>query len=74
MTGPPGTVGPNSSGAISVGVNISGLSAGTYNGEITITDNSGISEVIAVTLEITAPPGYVLTVTPQILRLHIQDW
>jgi len=68
VTGSPVTVVPNSSGAISVGVNISGLSAATYNGEITITANSGAMEVIPVTLEITAPPEIpVLTVTPQTL-------
>jgi len=64
LTGSPVTVGPNSSGAISVGVNISGLSAATYNGEITITADSGAREVIPVRLVITAPLLASFTVTP----------
>lgn len=63
-----GTVYPNSSTTISVGVNISGLSAATYNRKITITANSCAKEIIPVTLEVTAPPTPpVLTVTPQAL-------
>lgn len=69
INGPTGTVEPGGTEILSIGVDISGLSAGTYSGEITITDNSGISEVIAVTLEITAPPEPpLLTVTPQTLN------
>ncbi len=48
----------------SVGVNISGLSAATYNGKITITANSGAKEVIPVTLVITEPLLVSFTVTP----------
>jgi len=59
-----GTVGPNSFATISVGVNISGLSAATYTGEITITANSGAKEVIPVTLVITEPLLVSFTVTP----------
>jgi hypothetical protein len=63
-----GTVSPGSPGTITAGVTISGLSTGTYHGEITITASSGASEVIAVTLEVTAPPvSPVLSVTPQTL-------
>ena len=68
INGPTGTVGPEGFFIEALGVDISGLSAGTYSGEITITDNSGISEVVTVTLEITAPPEPpVLTVNPQAL-------
>jgi hypothetical protein len=63
-----GTVSPGSPGTITAGVTISGLSTGTYHGEITITASSGASEVIAVTLEVTAPPvSPVLSVTQQTL-------
>jgi hypothetical protein len=65
---PPVAVSPGSPGVISVGINISGLSSGTYYGEITITAGSGASEDIPVTLEVTAPPAPpVLSVTPQTL-------
>jgi hypothetical protein len=68
ISGTSGTVEPGGSVILSIGVKISGLSAGTYNGEITITDNSGISEVVTVTLEIMAPPEPpLLTVNPQAL-------
>jgi hypothetical protein len=66
INGPIVQVGHRGSEILPVGVNISGLGAGTYGGEITITDNSGISEVVTVTLEITAPPEPpVLAVNPQ---------
>ena len=66
---PTGTIGPGSSGTISVGVNISGLSAATYNGQITIAAASGDSEVIKVNLKVTAPPILpTLTVTPRTLN------
>jgi hypothetical protein len=66
---PTGTVGPSGSETISVGVTISALSAGAYAGKITITDDSGASEVIKVNLEVTAPPVLpTLTVTPQTLN------
>ena len=61
---PAGTVGTISSVALPVGVNITGLGAETYNGKITITDNSGIKEVISVTLVITEPLLVSFTVTP----------
>jgi hypothetical protein len=65
---PTGTVGPGGSGTISVGVTISALSAGAYSGKITITDDSGVSEVVKVNLEVTAPiVPPTLTVTPQSL-------
>jgi hypothetical protein len=68
LNGPTGTIGPASSGTVSAGVNITGLVAGTYSGEITIIDDSGASEVVKVTLEVTAPPvPPTLTVTPQSL-------
>jgi hypothetical protein len=68
LEAPPVVVSPGSPGVISVGINISGLSAGTYYGEITITAGSGASEDIPVTLDVTAPPAPpVLSVTPQTL-------
>jgi hypothetical protein len=64
-----GEVGPNSSVTIPVGVKISGLSAAAYNGNITITDESGASEVVKVNLELTASPEPpTLTVTPLTLN------
>ncbi len=69
ISGASATVGPGDSGILSIGVDISGLSAATYNGNVTIIDSSGAQEVIPVTLEITAPPEPpLLTVTPHILN------
>jgi hypothetical protein len=61
---PTGNVGPDSPRSISVGVNISALSAAAYSGKITITDDSGASEVVNVTLVITEPLLVSFTVTP----------
>ena len=66
LNAPTGTIGPGGSGTISIGVNISGLSAATYNGQITIAAASGDSEVIKVNLKVTAPSVLpTLTVTPR---------
>jgi hypothetical protein len=61
---PTGSIGPGSSGAVSVGVNITGLVAGVYTGKITITDDSGTSDVVTVNLVITEPLLTSFTVTP----------
>jgi hypothetical protein len=58
-----GSIGPGGSGTVLVGVNILALEVGTYSGNITVTGDSGASEVVRVNLVITTPPA--LTVTPQ---------
>jgi hypothetical protein len=69
LNSPSVTVSPQSSGTIPVGVNISGLGVNTYNGQVTLTAaSSGATEVINVSLEVTAPVvPTVLTVTPDTL-------
>jgi hypothetical protein len=57
LKAPTGSVGPGSSATLQAGVDITGLTPATYNGTIVVTDTvSGVSENIAVTLEVKATP------------------
>jgi hypothetical protein len=49
------TVDDGSTGMIPVGVDVTGLGIGTYNGQVTITDGTGAMVNIPVTLEVTMP-------------------
>jgi len=62
------TIEPGSTGIIPVEVNGSGLNAGIYNGQVTVTDGTGAVATIPVTLNVTASITYpVLSVSPNAL-------
>ena len=57
-----GSVEESGTGAIEVGVNLNGLTAGTYNGSVSISAESGATEVVNVGLEVL--PTTELSVAP----------
>jgi sugar lactone lactonase YvrE len=57
-----GSVEESGTGAIEVGVNLNGLTAGTYNGSVSISAESGATEVVNVELEVLPTPE--LSVAP----------
>lgn len=66
---PSGTTGGN----VSVSINPSGLAAGTYNGNVTITSaGAANSPKVAVSLTVTAAPVTTLTVSPASLSFTYQ--
>ncbi|MEN8263117.1 MAG: FG-GAP-like repeat-containing protein [Nitrospirota bacterium] len=60
-----GSLNTSEASTVSAGVDLTGLLAGTYNGNIEIASDSGALEVINVTLTVTLPPE--LSVTPSSL-------
>jgi hypothetical protein len=66
-----GTVEVAGVATLEVGVNINGLSAGTYTGMVNIRAESGITEVIDITLTVSSMP--VLSVTPGSLEFTSQN-
>jgi hypothetical protein len=60
---PSGTVLARSSQDMNVSVDAAGMSTGSYTGSLTIADDSGASEVVAVTLNVLPPAA--LSVDPQ---------
>jgi hypothetical protein len=53
-----------------VAIDITGLSAGTYNGTITITSNGGADQTVAVTLSVAPDTGPVISVSPTTLTFN----
>ncbi len=62
---PSGAVAAQSSMDMNVSVDAAGIATGQYSGELTITDDSGASEVVTVSLEVLPPPS--LSVLPSSL-------
>jgi len=56
---------------LSAGINLAGLTAGTYSGSIKITAESGAADTITVTLTVIAPPK-ILSVKPSSLSFKAQ--
>ncbi|MBI5196916.1 MAG: hypothetical protein HZA10_11445 [Nitrospirae bacterium] len=61
-----GSTPPAQLSILNVGINLAGLLAGTYSGTVTVTAESGVTEVVSVSLTVTAPPA-VLSVNPSSL-------
>ncbi len=57
-----GVLNPGASSSIDVGINPAGLAPGTYNGNVTITSDAGITETVSVQLEVLPKPT--LAVSP----------
>ncbi len=51
-----GTVQPSGTFSMNAGINLNGLSAGTYTGNISISAASGATEIVTVTLEVLSAP------------------
>ncbi|OGW28482.1 MAG: hypothetical protein A2X56_00270 [Nitrospirae bacterium GWC2_57_13] len=66
-----GETGPGSATPFSIAVNSAGLAAGSYNGSVTFTAASGVSETVAITL-LVAPPPPLLTVGPASLSFTVK--
>ena len=64
-----GTVGAPTPGTVSVAVNPNGLSAGTYNGTVTITSSAASSLSVPVTLTVTGVPP-AISATPASLTFN----
>ena len=62
-----GTLNMSEMATISVGVDVTGLAVGNYNGTIEIHSSSGAYETVDVTLSVQAAPLPEMTVTPQSL-------
>jgi hypothetical protein len=60
------------SSTLNVGVNTTGLSAGTYNGKVAVAAGSGATETVSVQLTVTPPPA-ILSVTPASLAFTAQQ-
>ncbi|MBI4839219.1 MAG: hypothetical protein HY806_08810 [Nitrospirae bacterium] len=57
---------PSQAAIINVGINLAGLLAGTYSGTVTVMAESGVTEVVSISLTVTPPPA-VLSVNPSSL-------
>jgi hypothetical protein len=63
---------------LSVSVSLSGLAAGTYNGTVTVTPQTGAPVTVSVRLTVTAAPTTLpatINITPEVIRLksHSDD-
>lgn len=67
-----GSTAPQTSTAISVGIKMAGLAAGTYIGSVKVVAESGATDIITVSLNV-APPPMILSIKPSALSFKAQQ-
>jgi len=66
-----GTLAAGTTATLSIGIDVTGLAPGQYQGAVKVTSAGGVSHTVSISLTVTAPP--VLSVSPTVLDFSAEE-